>query len=506
MTSPGPPTRARTTRSTGILLVLLLLVGSACTTDGDDRSRSEDRPKDQSGPLEQPDPSGHPDPFAQLPAVEPHLIDVPDQVFPGRGDPRIDVIHYDLEVRADLDDPTVRGRSRIELRPLTAEPLTSFTLDLRGPEVETVTIDGDEATASTDDHVGQVIIEPEKPLAPGRTSELIISWAGRPASEEFPTLEVPIGWRSDDHGGWFTLAQPDGTSTWAPVNDHPSDKATWRIALDTPAELTGVSNGELAASSVHNDRRRWVWETREPMAPHVLLAAVGDYRLVERSGSGGVPITLAVHSSVDDALVEGFDEVEEIIAFFTDTFGEYPASSGGAIVVPVDLGLALETQSRPTFGTDGVARDHVWALAHELAHEWFGNAVTPVSWEDLWLSESFATYADWLWLDHSGIQDIDDLAAAAERSTGRLAVLDVEAAATFDNMVYEGGARALHGLRHQVGDDAFFDILSTWYEEHRGGSASTADFILLAERVSGEDMANWSEDWLESVDQPDLPR
>ena len=109
-------------------------------------------------------------------------------------------------------------------------------------------------------------------------------------------------------------------------------------------------------------------------------------------------------------------------------------------------------------------------------------------------------------LDHSGIQDIDDLAAAAERSTGRLAVLDVEAAATFDNMVYEGGARALHGLRHQVGDDAFFDILSTWYEEHRGGSASTADFILLAERVSGEDMANWSEDWLESVDQPDLPR
>ncbi len=437
--------------------------------------------------------------------VDPEEVNVADETFPGLGDPRIDVSHYDVTVRADPDDPAISGRTEITLAATTAEPLADFSLDLRGPLPDVITVDG--VTADFGGLEQELMIYPATPLEPGADTTVVIEYSGQPVTTEFPSLGTPVGWQADESGGWFTMSEPDGTATWTPVNGHPSDKATWTITLDTPKDQVGVANGRLTSRDVAGDRRLWVWEQDQPMASYLVLAAIGDYDLVERQGPDDIEVVLAFPSKLPKADRKGFDRLDDILEFFSDTFGAYPDDDAGAIVVEADLGLALETQTRPLFGLDAVGDGEVWALAHELAHQWFGDAVTPSDWTDLWLNEGFATYADWLWLEHDGDGDLDDrvdrvLRANADR---KLAVLSPDAAGTFATVVYERGALALHALRLEVGDDAFFAILRRWYREYGGDTATTADFVALASDEAGEDVGPLLDDWLRSPDQPDLP-
>ncbi|HEX2578169.1 MAG TPA: M1 family metallopeptidase, partial [Aquihabitans sp.] len=408
-------------------------------------------------------------------------------------------------VRADPGRPAVDGTATLVLGATTEEPLPSFTLDLSGPEVEEATVDGEAAeVARLDD--GQVEVTPKAALDPAAEVEVVLTYGGVPDVGRFPGLGVPVGWQPDDVGGWFAMSEPDGTATWVPVNDHPSDKATWTITLDTPADAVGVANGRLLERDAGDDgRRRWVWETDEPMASYLVFVAVGDYELEERSGPGGTRVLFAFPSDLPADDRRAFDELDAILTFFTETFGPYPDDDAGAVVVPSDLGLALETQTRPLFGLDATGEDEVWALAHELAHQWFGNAVTPEGWDDLWLNEGFATYADWLYIDHVGDATIDEMATDASDRGVDLAVLDPKAAGTFDNAVYEGGALVLHALRRTIGDDDFFELLRRWYGDHRGSNATTEDLVALAEEVSGDELDAFFQAWLRSPDQPELP-
>lgn len=436
--------------------------------------------------------------------MDPDVDDVADEVFDGLGDPRIDVAHYDVTVRADPGRKEIAGTAVLDLAPTTSEPLPSFTLDLKGPEITTVTVDGQEAAVAATDDGDEVEIEPADPLAPGREVEVEVRYEGTPRSGTFPDTQIPIGWQADKDGGWFAMSEPDGTASWVPVNDHPSDKATWTITLDTPEGATGVANGRRTSSDEQDGRTRWVWEQDQPMASHLALAAVGDYELIESEGPDGILVVVAVPSDLPERYRSGFEEIRPILEFYIETFGEYPDDDAGALVVDQELGLALETQTRPTFGSDALADGRTWALAHEIAHQWFGNAVTPQRWEDLWLSESFATYSDWLYEDAERFVDID--ARAAELVPGQYAVTDPRAAANFSNTIYDGGARALHALRLTVGDDAFFEVLRTWYADNDGGTVTTGDFQAHAEAVTGEDLDGFFDTWLRAPEQPtELP-
>jgi len=500
-------------------LAATVLAGSvaACSASGDDRA-SGDRPgqTDRSTTTEPGSDSTQPGteegttttpggPFAE---PDPDVDDVADEIFDGLGDPRIDVDHYEVVVRADPGKPGISGTATITLSATTAEPLPSFTLDLRGPKVTSATADGADADVKVEDSGEEIVVTPNEPLEPGAEAEVVLKYKGEPEQGKFPGLGVPVGWQADDEGGWFTMSEPDGTSSWVPVSEHPFDKATWTVTLDTPKDAVGVSNGRLKSKKVDGKRRSWVWDTNEPMASYLVLAAIGDYDLVDRKGPGGVRITLALPTSLPDQDRAGFDELDDIITYYEDTFGGFPDDDAGAIVVPTTLGLALEVQTRPMFGLDAVGDGEIWALAHEVAHQWYGNAVTPASWSDLWLNESFATYADWLYLDHTGEVDIEDSTGggAGGPSGSDLAVLDPEAAATFDPAIYEGGARALHALRLTVGDKTFFEILRRWFVDNDGTSVTTDDFIVLAEKVSGDDLGTFVDAWLRSPDQPDFPK
>jgi aminopeptidase N len=192
-----------------------------------------------------------------------------------------------------------------------------------------------------------------------------------------------------------------------------------------------------------------------------------------------------------------------MIDVLDDMFGPYPFEAYGAVVVDEDLGFALETQTLSIFGTDSYEDPVV--VAHELAHQWFGNHVTLGTWRDIWLNEGFATYAQWLWDERSGGPSAEDWAREVAGAGG----LDLPPAepgpeGLFDISVYYRGALTLHVLRHELGDDAFFRLLQTWGEQYGGRSATTADFEALAAEVAGRDLQPLFDAWLRAPQMPNL--
>jgi aminopeptidase N len=245
------------------------------------------------------------------------------------------------------------------------------------------------------------------------------------------------------------------------------------------------------------------------MPTYLVLLVTGDYELVEGTGPAGLPLLSVVLRDDRKAVQQYLDGIADEIDFFDDWFGPYPLASYGIAITDSFAGLAMETQGRSLFSREdfvpGIGGFQQLLLSHELAHQWFGDAVSPASWKDIWLNESFATYGQWMWLDHSGAGTLEDAAATAlatkamghGRSTGDPAVDDL-----FGFNSYDGGAVVLHALRRTIGDANFFALLQRWVAENEGTSRTTADFIGLAEDVAKRDLGEFFDTWLYGQDVP----
>ena len=198
-----------------------------------------------------------------------------------------------------------------------------------------------------------------------------------------------------------------------------------------------------------------------------------------------------------------------MIDFFSGLFGPYPFEAFGIVVVD-EFETALETQTLSIFGRD-IAEDPILetVLAHELAHQWFGNNVSPGTWRDIWLNEGFATFAEWLWDEHTGGEAAyrrrvfgghGFIAAGTFPGPGDPGVEDM-----FGGSVYVRGGLTLYALRERVGDDGFFAILTEFHSRFSGGTATTEDFVDVAEEISGENLSDLFEAWLFAAEVPDLP-
>lgn len=435
----------------------------------------------------------------------PGAADVGDPYVPGAGNGGYDVEHYRLGV--DYDPPSDRLSGRAVVTAVATQPLSRFNLDLHGLEVTAVGVDGDRARHRRDGD--ELVVTPARGLAQGSRFSVEIEYAGRPGTQ----VNSPLGSGGFLHteDGAIALGQPYSAATWFPVNDHPSDKATYDIEVTVPDGLAALSNGVPGERSSAGGRTTWRWSERAPMASYLTTLVIGAYR-VETGVHAGKPIVTAVPERLPATGPEAVSlaRTGEIADFLAERFGPYPFDSyGGVAVSDPRVGYALETQSRPVYGP-GFFRSgqpNFGVVVHELAHQWFGDSVAVTRWRDIWLNEGFATYAEWLWEEHQGGRPAQGTFEWHYAMTDWSAPsLDPGPEHMFGSAVYQRGAMTVHALRRAVGDQAFFAILRAWTAERRGGNGTTDDFVELAERVSGKQLDGLFDAWLYGTTKPAVPQ
>ncbi len=427
-------------------------------------------------------------------AQQPGADGVGDRLYPQLGNGGYDVEHYDISLRFAPEENHISVRTVIEAT--ATEDLRSFNLDLHGLTVESVTVDGADADFERVD--SELIIMPEKSLVDGAGFAVAVDYSGVPEPIVDPGVPfVKLGWQAWEDGYFGAVSEPSGAMNWFPSNNHPSDKASYTMRITVPDGLTAAANGVLTEVTVNHDATRaFIWEMSDPMASYLTIVAVGDF-VRFRDDSGPVPIRNYFPAGLDADIVSGFDVTQEIMTWLIDLIGPYPFAEYGVVVLP-GFPTALETQTLSVFG-DGEPDPLV--IVHELVHQWFGNSVSPARWQDIWLNEGFATFFMALYLeeieDHQGMEPFLSVAQADLPPPG-----DIEVGELFGPSVYFRGALTLHALRADVGDDTFFDILRSYYQEHAHSVVTTDDFIAVAERVSGRDLGEFFDAWLYGEEMP----
>jgi aminopeptidase N len=443
-----------------------------------------------------------------------------DPFFPEAGNGGYDARHYVLALDYDQPANFLRGHTVVLAR--ATQSLYRFNLDLRDfLQVSRVTVNGRTARF---EHEGQELsIEPRSKLRRGRHFVVTVEYAGNPVPVRDPDQSIE-GWiptRAPDADGAFVVNEPQGSPGWFPVNDTPRDKATYDIRVTVPVGHTVMANGELISQRTRNGKTTWHWGELSPMASYLTTATNGPfetrfYRAGRLKMYDAVDPQAALSSGADpdpdpdpEVAWERLGMQAEILEFFSDLYGEYPFTSGGGIVDnAVFVGYNLESQTRANY----LRVPSVTTVVHEIAHQWFGNAVTLAFWPDIWLNEGFATFSEWIYDERHGADTAqsvyEELCAIPEDSdAGQDLWFPAPAAlpgpeVMFHTPVYDRGAMTLQALRNEVGDATFFRILRSWYAENKYGNVTTADFIARAERTSGRQLDALFQEWLFEPGRP----
>ncbi|MFT4040945.1 MAG: M1 family metallopeptidase [Thermomicrobiales bacterium] len=555
-------------------------------------------------------------PVAGFPGCAAGSSGLGDAYFPLMGNSGYDALHYTLDLDLDVRAGEIR-QGHATISALALIDLCAFNLDFRGLDITAITVDGAPATFSRRE--AELTVTPAQPLLAGQRFTIEVAYHGAPLGQNAPTVgslaldlvgalagfnAKPDPTAAEQYGsGWwrgrdaiFIAGEPAGSETWFPANAHPADKATYTLRLTVDAPFSVAANGLLVEETRADDRVTTVWDSRDPMATYLVTFHAGRLDTVEAEGPGGLPLRYVFAEGVGQGQRAMFAHTPELLAYFETVFGPYPFASAGGMIVDAPILFALETQTLPVYGaipllgslplTGEELQGQQSLVAHELAHQWFGNTVSLLRWQDIWLNEGFATYAQALWVEHTEgpvarnrfvgkvyaehaarnpFQDPATLETLTARDVldgyraymGRFwqtrvddrfvqayldgldaadapALEDLPASAGLAQLaaqgvdpglfpgevvltgnpgapnlfsatgVYQRGMLTLHALRLDVGDEAFFAILRAWPERYRNGNAATADFVALAEEISGRDLDAFFDGWLYQIALPPL--
>jgi aminopeptidase N len=434
---------------------------------------------------------------------QPGAPGVGDTYYPAYGNGGYDVVGYDVKLRYDPATDQLSGTATITAT--ATQDLSRLNLDLAHLAASKVTVGGKPAEARAERD--ELVVTPEEGLRDGTRFTVVVDYAGVPKPLGNDTLGEG-GFLHTEDGG-FALGQPESASTWFPVNDHPSDKATFALAMTVPDGLEVIANGVPGERTSTGGWTTWRYAEPTPMASYLATVVIGEYR-VTTATHRGKPLVTAIPTSLpaDGPAATSIARTAEVADYLESVFGPYPFESyGGVVLDDGRVRYALETQSRPVYGNAFFRSGaNTGVVAHELAHQWFGDSVSISRWRDIWLNEGFATYAEWLWAEH---QDGPSAQVAFERQYDgfewSVKPGDPGPAELFGTAVYKRGAMTVHALRLTIGDDDFFRLLTRWTTEKRNMNATTEEFITFAERVSGESLKPLFDAWLFGTAAPPVP-
>ncbi len=428
-----------------------------------------------------------------------------DPYLPNNGNFGYRVSRYELDLEYKVSSNRLSGTATITA--VTLAPLQSFTLDLaENLRVAKVTVNG-RRPAQFSTAAGKLKIRLQHELATGSAMSLVVRYGGSP--QPIQTLWGEVGFEELSAGA-LVAGQPNGSPSWFPCDDHPSSKASYRIQISTDSPYYAVAPGRLVGRRVRAGHTVWTYEQPEPTSTYLATMQIGEYTLHQLPKA---PVSM--QAVLPDRLRTNFDHdfgrQPAMMKLFIKLFGPYPLAAGYTVVVTDDdLEIPLEAQGVSVFGAnhcDG-HRGSERLIAHELAHQWFGNSVTARRWQDIWLHEGFACYAEWLWSEHAGGPTAAELAQhyhqrlAAEPQD--LLLADPGPQDMFDDRVYKRGALTLHALRTVVGDTKFFALLQDWTTRNRHQTVVTDDFTGLAANYADVSLRPLWEAWLYSTAVPPL--
>ena len=319
---------------------------------------------------------------------------------------------------------------------------------------------------------------------------------------------------------------PDRVHHWIPVLDHPSAKATITFNITAPAGQEVIANGKLDhVETTASGHRTWTYSEGVPIPPYCMIIGVGQFARVEPAQRALTPLSYYVPVSERELALKGFSPAIPSLEFFTEKVAPYPYEKLALIVGATRFG-GMENSGAIVFTsalfnrnstvgmskTYGVPFGNVTLIAHEIAHQWFGDSVTESTWSDLWLSEGFATYFAGMFVQRYESEEafqryMRDASASvfAYEKKKRGPIFDRETESLMDLLNpnnYQKGAWVLHMLRSQLGDDAFFRGIRAYYESHKNSVASTEDLRAALEKASRRDLRAFFARWVYDSGHP----
>ncbi|MGW1714748.1 M1 family metallopeptidase [Streptomyces sp. NPDC002156] len=430
-----------------------------------------------------------------------------DPYFPANGDARYRVHRYELALDYRPGPNRLAGTARINAI-AGRSPLAEFQLNLGDFKIGRIRVDG--KAAHYTHRGGRLRIRPAKAPRPGAAFTVEVHWAGNPKPVSSPW--GGLGWEELEDGA-LVASQPIGAPSWYPCNDRPADKASYQISITTPSAYSVVAGGRLLTRTTKASTTTWVYEQSAPTSSYLVGLSIGKYQtvLLGDPGLGGVPQHGHIPAELLPEFSRDFARQPAMMELFQELFGPYPFGEYAVVVTEEELDVPVEAQGLSLFGANHVdgARSSERLVAHELAHQWFGNSVSIADWRHIWLNEGFAKYAEWLWSERSGGRSAQQHAAVAHRLlAGRpqdLRLADPGRKLMFDDRLYQRGGLTVHAVRCALGDEVFFRMLRGWAGLHRGGSVSTGTFTAYVARFAVEPLDELLNAWLYEGALPKLP-
>ena len=456
--------------------------------------------------------------------AKPGAAGLGDPLFPEAGNGGYDVQSYELVIALEKTDGPIDASTTIRAK--STQALSSFDLDLHALEVHSIEVDGKAAKYTREGD--ELVVTPAKPIASGAEFTTLVRYGGVPEGVLDPSFPIPIhlGWMAKN-GEVYVVSEPTGAKSFFPCNDHPRDKALYTFRITVPKPLDVVANGKLAETIDGSEKRTFVYKPRDPIATYLVTIAIAPFETSDLAGPNGLPIRNYFSPQTKANARKGFERTDAIVQFLSETFGPYPFEVCGNILSSIELPGALETQTLPTYGAHAASED---VIAHELAHQWFGDSVSVENWQDIWLNEGFAEYASWMYSEATHGKDAEERKAKFEkllrsnygsiRSMGSRTPREGDDAAKkekgepppgspsvkslFGPNVYIRGALALHALRTEVGDESFLKLMRSWAAGRKNGNASVADFANHVEKSTSKAARALLEHWINDAEMPHI--